>query len=198
MSNVPRLVSLALGSASVSAPGAVIGDTVMPEGPAARNGTGLRRDSSYGDIPGIEMPGAPGSTGEFVGGPADGPNHGSVKEGDPGYAGLIIDCRGLSCRRLMSPRIFDEEGKLVYTGTDASVRFVINTGVVKYYRDYDESFAATGGEPFLSVIKGLRLLKDQHRGHIIISDADAVRIRTEDAKSGFLKRYVVFFLLDSE
>ncbi len=119
------------------------------------------------------------------------------------YTGLVVDARGFGVQRGMSPRIVDERGELVYTGIEADPRLVITRGIVAYVRDPDEAIA----HPRLAVselypyrvplvVSAIGRVDDMFGASVIISGADAARIRRELAKYDFFGRSAVVFILD--
>jgi len=119
------------------------------------------------------------------------------------YTGLVVDARGLGVERGMSPRIVDEQGGLVYTGVEADPRLVISRGIVAYVRDPDEAtrhprLAVSELYPYRLplVVTAVGRVEDVFRTSVIISVADAARIRRELAKYDFLGRNAVVFIID--
>ena len=119
------------------------------------------------------------------------------------YTGLVVDARGLGVERGMSPRIVDERGELVYTGMEADPRLVISRGIVAYVRDLDEAFrhprlAVSELYPYSLplVVTAVGRVNDPFRASVVISVADADRIRRELAKYDFFGRYAVVFVID--
>lgn len=119
------------------------------------------------------------------------------------YTGLVVDARGLGVRRGMSPRIVDERGELVYTGMEADPRLVISRGIVAYVHDPDEALrhprlAVSELYPYRLplVVSAVGRVEDLFRASVVISGADADRIRQELAKYDFLGRNAVVFILD--
>jgi len=121
----------------------------------------------------------------------------------PVYTGLVVDARGLGVVRGMSPRIVDEQGGLVYTGMEADASMVIGRGIVAYVRDPDEAIrhprlAVSELYPYRLplVVTAVDRVDDLFRASVVVSGADADRIRRELAKYDFLGRYAVVFIID--
>lgn len=103
----------------------------------------------------------------------------------------------------MSPRIVDERGELVYTGMEADPRLVISRGIVSYSQDPDQALrhprlAVSELYPYSLplVVTAVGRVDDLFRASVVISVADADRIRRELAKYDFLGRYAVVFVID--
>ncbi|MBO8142579.1 MAG: hypothetical protein H0Z37_10470 [Firmicutes bacterium] len=119
------------------------------------------------------------------------------------YTGLVVDARGLGVRRGMAPRIVDDRGNLVYAGMEANPRLVITRGIVSYARDLDEALrhprlAVSEVYPYRVplLVTAVARVDDPFQASVVVSGADADRIRRELEKYDFLGRYAVVFVID--
>ena len=121
------------------------------------------------------------------------------------FTGLVVDARGLGVRRGMSPRIIDERGNIVYSGMEADASVVIGRGLVSYV--YDPELAIRN--PRLAVhelypyrvplmVQAVGVVDDPFRASVIVSVADAQRIRRELQKYDFLGRWAVVFIIGDD
>lgn len=118
------------------------------------------------------------------------------------YTGLIVDARGLGLRRGMSPKIVDERGNVVYAGMEADRSVVIGRGLVSYLYDPNDAIkharlAVNEHFPHTAplIVPATALVDDPIRASVVISVADADRIRRELNKYDFFGRYAVVFIL---
>lgn len=118
------------------------------------------------------------------------------------YTGLVVDARGLGVRRGMSPRIVDERGNIVYSGLEADASVIIGRGLVGYEYDPDEAvrnrrLAVHEAYPYSAplIVEAVGVVDDPFRASVIISVADAQRIRRELQKYDFLGRWAVVFII---
>lgn len=121
------------------------------------------------------------------------------------FTGLLVDARGLGVRRGMSPKIVDERGNILYAGTEADMSVVIGRGLVSYM--YDAELAVKS--PRLAVheaypyrvplmVEAVDVVNDPFRASVVLSVADAERIRRELQKYDFLGRYAVVFIIGED
>lgn len=125
-----------------------------------------------------------------------------VEEHGEVYTGLIVDARGLGLQRGMSPKIVDERGNVLYAGLEADRSVVIGRGLVSYLFDPNEALkhhrlAVHEQFPYTVplVVPATDLVDDPFRASVIVSVADAARIRRELEKYDFFGRYAVVFLV---
>lgn len=111
------------------------------------------------------------------------------------FTGLIVDCRGVSLQPVMVPRVVDEEGAVVYGPAFASRDYAVETGLVSYIRNLasPESHPRVGPRPL--VVKGIRTPKSRPCD-IVISRADAAKIRGTASNLGFLHQCRVLVVMD--
>lgn len=118
------------------------------------------------------------------------------------YTGLVINATGLGVERGMSPRIYDTEGHILFAGAGASGEQLITQGVVAYTRSLDDAVI----HPRLSVHETypLRLPlivdavegRDMPRTGIVLSQADARRVREALQTYDFFGRFAVVIIVD--
>lgn len=113
------------------------------------------------------------------------------------FTGLLIDARGLGLKSCISPRIITEGGKIIYgvmkTLTPAQIEEVGRSGIVGYLRSSDVVLKSRAGARPLG-IRALRV-EGAFAGIPVISDADGERILSEHAKTKFLDKMAVSFLI---
>lgn len=106
-----------------------------------------------------------------------------------GYTGLIVDCRGLGLKPVMSPVIKNANGEPIYGYKNLDSATVIANGMASYTTDLSKATRA-GSKPL--VVKAIGL--DNHNGNPILSVADANRVLIENGATGFLDRTNVVFV----
>lgn len=125
-----------------------------------------------------------------------GENTENIKTGDDGiYTGLIIDARGIDAKPAMVPAIVDESGKQVYGSIYISREYAVQFGVCIYARNIENLFSNARIAPHPLAVKGLRTVKGRNCD-IVISNADAAKLRDASANLGFLKQCRVIIVLD--
>ena len=105
------------------------------------------------------------------------------------YTGLIVDCRGLGLKPVMSPVIKNANGESIYGHKNLDYDRVISNGMAGYTTDMSRATRA-GNNPL--VVRAIGL--DNHNGNPILSVADANRVLIENAVSGFLDQTNVVFV----
>ncbi|HID29504.1 MAG TPA: hypothetical protein EYP19_05810 [Desulfobacterales bacterium] len=111
------------------------------------------------------------------------------------YTGLVVDASGLNARPAMSPKVFDENEQEVYGSGYVSREFAVQQGMAGYARDMTsaQSNPRVTNEPF--TVKGLRTT-GPGKSNIVISNADAAKIRSASENLSFLKKCRVMIVLD--
>ena len=107
-----------------------------------------------------------------------------------GYTGLIVDCRGLGLKPMMSPVIKNDSGNAIYGHRNLNPDYVIKNGMAGYTRDLNGGNGRAGSNPL--VVRALRV--ENHGGYPVVSAADANRILIENQVSGFLDQTKVVFV----
>lgn len=111
------------------------------------------------------------------------------------FTGLVVDARGLGARPAMSPKITDENGQEVYGSAYVSREFAVQQGMAGYAKDLTASQTnpRVTNDPF--TVKGLRT-DGAGRSDLVISNADAAKIRSASENLSFLKKCRVMIVLD--
>ncbi|MGD9022357.1 MAG: LPP20 family lipoprotein [Deltaproteobacteria bacterium] len=111
------------------------------------------------------------------------------------YTGLVVDARGLGARPAMSPKILDERGMEVYGSAYVSREFAVQQGMAGYARDLTASQTNPRVTNQPLTVKGLKT-EGPGRSDLVISSADADRIRGASENLSFLKQCRVMIVLD--
>lgn len=106
-----------------------------------------------------------------------------------GFTGLIVDCRGLGLKPVMSPVIENEIGQPIYGYKNLDYDKVVENGMAGYA--YDWSTAGRAGSHPL-VVRAMAL--DKQHSNPILSMADANRVLIENGAAHFLDETKVVFL----
>lgn len=104
--------------------------------------------------------------------------------------GLIVDCRGLNLKPVMSPVIKNADGDAIYGHTNLDPAHVIANGMASYTSDMSDGTTRAGSNPL--TVKAVSL--ENHNGYPVISTADANRVLIENKTSGFLENSRVVFV----
>ncbi len=111
------------------------------------------------------------------------------------FTGLVIDARGLTARPAMSPKVVDENGKEVYGSMNVDRQYAIQQGMTGYARD----LTAAQSNPRVTnnpvSVKGVKA-DGPGKCDIVISNADAAKIRASGENLSFLKKCRVMIVLD--
>ncbi|MDR3590345.1 MAG: hypothetical protein P4N41_11900 [Negativicutes bacterium] len=113
----------------------------------------------------------------------------------PRYTGVIVDARGLGLERVMSPRIYDESGRIVYGNMYINADNVVRYGMVDYAGSPELVTAATAGNsragnnPIIVKAVGLK----DFNANVVISQADADMILAANVQAGFFAKTAVVF-----
>ena len=113
------------------------------------------------------------------------------------YTGLIVDARGINANPALYPRIWDEFGKAVFGAQYVSREYAVQNGMSSFEFEMDKALNndRAGDNPL--IVKGLRT-KGEGRSDIIISNADASRIRSVIEHLTFLRHCRVVIVIDSQ
>ncbi len=104
-----------------------------------------------------------------------------------GYTGLIVDCRGLGLKPVMSPVIKNEAGSPIYGYKNLDYDLIVKNGMAGYARDISQAKRA-GTSPL--VVRAIGI----DGGNPILSTADANRVLIENGATGFLDTASVVFV----
>lgn len=108
-----------------------------------------------------------------------------------GYTGLIVDCRGLNLRPVMSPVIKNAEGTPIYGYKNLNYDKVVSNGMAGYTSDITKA-ARAGSHPL--VVKAVAIA--DMNGNPVLSVADANRVLIENGATHFLDTASVVFVRD--
>jgi hypothetical protein len=111
------------------------------------------------------------------------------------YTGLVVDARGLGARPAMSPKLLDERGQEVYGSAYVSREYAVQQGMAGYAKDLTASQTnpRVTNEPL--TVKGLKT-EGPGQSDLVISNADADKIRSASENLSFLKKCRVMVVLD--
>ena len=111
------------------------------------------------------------------------------------FTGLVVDARGTEFSPVLAPVIMDENGKEVYGGAFVSREFAVQKGMCKYVRDIKTARMDKRVAQNPLTVKGLRV-DSRVRSNIVISNADASKIRSASEHLSFLKQCRVVIVMD--
>ena len=110
------------------------------------------------------------------------------------YTGMIVDARGIQARPAISPRIFDEDGKEVYSLANVDREYAEKQEISGYTRDLTAAqINQRVANPI--TVKAVRT-SGPGKSDIIISTADAKQIRASAETMTFMKKCRVIVVLD--
>jgi hypothetical protein len=113
-----------------------------------------------------------------------------------GYSGLIVDARGTGAKPSMVPTVLDEKGYEVFGPAYVSREFAVQYGVCQYIRMINEDWGSLArAAPNPLFVKGLRTA-NPNSCNIVISNADASKLRGMSDHLNFLKKCRVIIVLD--
>lgn len=125
-----------------------------------------------------------------------------LASGEQLYTGLVINAKGLGVTRGMSPKIYDEDGRIVYAGLGATTDLLIGSGIVAYATELQDAIR----HPRLSVDPNYPLRHplvidaidgaDNPRTGVVISRYDAQVLFAALNEYDFLGRFAVVFVVD--
>ena len=108
-----------------------------------------------------------------------------------GYTGLIVDCRGLGLKPVMSPVIKTDSGTSIYGHKNLDYDKVVALGMADYSYNLNSGVARAGSNPL--IVKAVSL-EGTLRGNPVVSAADANKILAENSVSHFLESTNVVFI----
>ena len=111
------------------------------------------------------------------------------------YTGIVVDARGIQFTPCMAPVIVDEKTREVYGSAFVSREFAVQHGMAGYARDMQSAGQAprVSGNPLM--VKGLRTA-EKRASAIVISNADASKIKSVSEHISFLKKCRVMIVVD--
>lgn len=109
--------------------------------------------------------------------------------------GLVINAKGLGLVPSIAPRILDESGKEVFSATMVDTTGLTEGGVTGYGVDVEDAKknSRVGEKPL--VVRALALA-DKTKSDLVISNADADRLRDRSLNQSFLMQARVIIVLD--
>ncbi len=114
-------------------------------------------------------------------------------DGPETYTGLIVNARGLGLTPSMAPRVVDEAGKEVYGAELVSEKGLQQGGIVAYAKAEEKAKERAGDKAL--TIKALRIA-DKSKTDVVISIADADKLRAPNTNLSFLAEGKVVILVD--
>lgn len=125
-----------------------------------------------------------------------------LASGESIYTGLIINAKGLDIQRGMSPKVYDNQGHILFAGAEATGEQLISSGIVAYTRDLEDALS----HPRLNVHDEypLRLPlivdaldgRDSPRTGITLGATDSRNVRAALQEYDFFGRYAVIIVID--
>jgi hypothetical protein len=111
------------------------------------------------------------------------------------YTGIVVDARGIQFSPAMAPVIVDEKSREVYGSAFVSREFAVQQGMTGYSRDVQTAGQnpRVSGNPLM--VKGLGTVENSP-STIIISNADASKIKSASEHISFLKKCRVMIVAD--
>lgn len=111
------------------------------------------------------------------------------------FTGLVVDARGLDVRPVMVPKIIDENNQEVYGSAFVSREYAVQQGMSGYAKDLKKILRTRRVADHPLVVKGLKTVGSGHC-EIVISNADASRLRSTSESLSFLKQCRVVIVVD--
>ena len=117
------------------------------------------------------------------------------KTSTPVFTGLVVDAKGLGVKPVMVPKIIDENNQEVYGSAFVSREYAVQQGMSGYSRDLKESLKDKRVSDYPLVVKGLKT-SGPGRSEIVISNADASKLRGISESLYFMKKCRVIIVID--
>lgn len=117
------------------------------------------------------------------------------KSSTPVFTGLVVDAKGLGVKPVMVPKIIDENNQEVYGSAFVSREYAVQQGMSGYSRDLKESLKDKRVSDYPLVVKGLKT-SGPGRSEIVISNADASKLRGISESLYFMKKCRVIIVID--
>jgi hypothetical protein len=111
------------------------------------------------------------------------------------YTGLVLDTRGFQVKPAMSPKVVDEDGNEVYGSSYVSRDYAINQGMAGYAKDLTAAQTNDRVTNNPLTVKGIKTA-DTGDSDVVISNADAARIKASADNLTFLQKCRVMVVLD--
>lgn len=115
--------------------------------------------------------------------------------GESKLSGLIINAKGLQAVPAMAPRILDEDGKEVYGVTTVADASAKENGIAGYVKDLEsaQGHNRVKGSPL--VLRAVKLATPG-KSDLVISNADAEKLRDKNSNMSFLTQGKVIIVID--
>ena len=117
------------------------------------------------------------------------------KTSSPVVTGLVVDAKGLGVRPVMVPIILDENNQEVYGSAFVSREYAVQQGMSGYARNLKQILNNQRVADHPLVVKGLKAL-GPGRSEIVISNADASKLRSTSESLYFMKKCRVIIVVD--
>jgi hypothetical protein len=117
------------------------------------------------------------------------------KTSSPVFTGLVVDAKGLGIRPVMVPRILDENNQEVYGSAFVSREYAVQKGMSGYARNLKEILDNQRVSDHPLVVKGLKTF-EPGCSEIVISNADASKLRSASESLYFMKKCRVIIVID--
>jgi len=117
------------------------------------------------------------------------------KTSSPVFTGLVVDAKGLGVRPVLVPRIIDENNQEVYGSAFVSREYAVQQGMSGYAMNLKEVLNNQRVADHPLVVKGLKTLGPGH-SDIVISNADASKLRSISESLYFMKKCRVIIVVD--
>ena len=113
----------------------------------------------------------------------------------PPYSGVIIDATGIGAQPSLVPVIVDESGEVVYGSAYVSREFAVSRGMSGYSATLNaaRNDPRVGSHPM--IVKAVRTRPGGYTD-LVISTADAARLRSSAVHLDFLKACRVSIVID--
>ncbi len=110
------------------------------------------------------------------------------------FTGLIINCQEVNLRPALAPKVIDEDGREVYGTANVSREYAVQQGMMGYLKDLQKAAGNTrvGANPYQ--IKAINS-SGTNKADIVISNADAQKVRELGSKLNFLRECRVIAVL---
>jgi hypothetical protein len=111
------------------------------------------------------------------------------------YTGMVVDARGIQAVPVLSPVILDEKLAEVFGPAYVSREFAVQRGIVRYTSNISQAKYDSRVSDNPLIVKALKTLWPG-RCDLIISNADAAKLRSASEHLVFLKKCRVIIVLD--
>lgn len=128
--------------------------------------------------------------------PADkAPKKDVPSKGEAKNSGLVINAKGLDIVPAIAPKIMDEKGAEVYGVSFVADKALLDTGIVGYVKDVEaaKKHERVSQQPLVVRAVGT---KGESKSDIVISNADADKLRDPATNLGFLAEGRVIIVMD--